>query len=444
MDIYSVSQITRFIKNRLEAEFPDVWVEGEISNLRTPVSGHIYFTLKDDSAQIQVVMFRSRANTIKFDLEDGLKVLVRGKVTVYEPRGNYQIIGQKIEPRGLGALQLAFEKLKQKLSEEGLFDKEKKKPIPELPQKIGIVTSPTGAAIRDILNILDRRFSGINILIAPSRVQGEEATAEIAEGIENLNKYSDIDLIIVTRGGGSLEDLWPFNEEIVARAIYRSKIPVISAVGHEIDFTISDFVADLRAPTPSAAAEIAVPTMEELKQKTGNAAKLLTRAFMSVFAELKKSAEILSSTLKILSPMERVRNFQQRIDEVLNRIESVIKDSISKKRILLREKHINLLKFHPHKLLAERKDKITVLTAKMTRIMEIKLLKASSKRKEVEGKLLLLSPYGQIERGYMIARKLPDMSLIKDVSDVKPGSGINLLAKGGEINATVEEILKNK
>lgn len=444
MDIYTVSQITRLIKGKLETEFFEVWVEGEISNLRAPVSGHIYFTLKDDSAQIQIVMFRSRANSLKFNLEDGLKILVCGKVTVYEARGNYQIIADRIEPRGLGALQLAFEKLKGKLSEEGLFDEDNKKPIPEFPQKIGIVTSPTGAAIRDILNILDRRFRGVNVLIAPSRVQGDEAAEEIAEGIKNLNMMKDIDVIIVTRGGGSLEDLWPFNEEIVARAIYRSKIPVISAVGHEIDFTISDFVADRRAPTPSAAAEIAIPSVDELKRKTNNSAKLLIKAFMSFYSELSQSAETLSSTLRILSPIEKVRNFRLRIDEVLSRIESVITGNISKQGIKIRETYIKLLNYRPDRQLGEKKRIVAALTVKVQRNIEMKIFKMISRRKEFESNLFLLSPYAQIERGYMIARKMPDMSVVKGAQDVEKGIRINLLAKGGEINATVDEVIKKK
>ncbi|MEE9165043.1 MAG: exodeoxyribonuclease VII large subunit, partial [Nitrospinota bacterium] len=256
--VYTVTEITRAIKFSLETEFPRVWIEGEISNLRIPSSGHMYLTIKDEESQIKVVMFRSGKSQLKFGPKDGDQVIVKGKITVYEPRGEYQIVIDYMEPKGIGALQLAFQQLKEKLSKEGLFDEELKKSLPLLPQKIGIITSPTGAAVRDILNIIDRRFPNVHILIAPVKVQGEGAAQEIAAAVKDLNKIKGVDVIIVGRGGGSIEDLWAFNEEVVARAIFESEIPVISAVGHEIDFTISDFVADLRAPTPSAAAELVV------------------------------------------------------------------------------------------------------------------------------------------------------------------------------------------
>ncbi len=256
--IYSVSEITHEIKVLLEGRFPGVWVEGEISNIRKPGSGHVYFTLKDEGSQLQAVLYRSQFSRSKFDLKDGLQVIAFGDVSVYAKGGRYQITVAEIEPKGLGALQLAFEQLKQRLAKEGLFAPEKKKRIPLLPERIGIVTSPTGAAIRDILTVIERRFANVRILISPVRVQGETAAGEIAAAIDGFNSRADVDVIIVTRGGGSLEDLWAFNEEAVARAIAGSHIPVISAVGHEIDFTISDFVADLRVPTPSAAAERAI------------------------------------------------------------------------------------------------------------------------------------------------------------------------------------------
>jgi len=272
--IFTVSELTRNVRALLEGHFPEVWVSGEISNFRSPSSGHFYFTLKDEQAQLASVMFRGANSQIPFKLEDGLEVICHGRITVYETRGQYQIVVDHCEPKGIGALQLAFEQLKKKLSEEGLFDAKNKKPLPFLPKKIGVVTSPTGAAIRDILKVLHQRFESTNVLLIPVRVQGEGAAEEVAEAIFLLNKRDDIDVMIVGRGGGSMEDLWAFNEEVVARAIFASKIPVVSAVGHEIDFTIADFVADVRAPTPSAAAEIVVPRrrdllehIEELKQQ---------------------------------------------------------------------------------------------------------------------------------------------------------------------------------
>jgi exodeoxyribonuclease VII large subunit len=263
--ILTVSELTQEIKEILETRFPDIWVEGEISNLRIPPSGHIYLTLKDDFSQIRAVFFKMKARTLRFVLEDGLHVICHGRVSLYEKRGEYQLILEEVEPKGIGALQLAFLQLKDRLEKEGLFDLARKKPIPMVPQTIGIVTSPTGAVISDMLHIIHRRFENVHILLNPVRVQGEGASLEIAKAIEDLNKWMNVDVIIVGRGGGSLEDLWPFNEEIVARAIYHSKIPIISAVGHETDYTISDFVADLRAPTPSAAAELVVRDKREIK-----------------------------------------------------------------------------------------------------------------------------------------------------------------------------------
>src|SRR4030066_820404 len=263
--ILTVSELTQEIKDILEDKFPDVWVEGEISNLRIPPSGHIYFTLKDDLRQIRAVLFKRQARTLRFVPEDGLHTICRGRFSLYEKRGDYQLILETIEPKGIGALQLAFLQLKERLEKEGLFDPAHKKAVPMIPQKIGIVTSPTGAVIQDMLHILGRRFENLHILLYPVRVQGEGVSSEIAEAIKYFNQRTEVDVIIVGRGGGSLEDLWAFNEEVVARAIYRSKIPVISAVGHETDYQIADFVADLRAPTPSAAAELVVRDKREMK-----------------------------------------------------------------------------------------------------------------------------------------------------------------------------------
>src|SRR5437867_4026625 len=255
---YTVSELTLRLKAALEEAFPAVWVEGEISNLRTPGSGHSYFTLKDEGAQLSAVLFRGRGRRVRFDLEDGMQVLVFGGLDVYAARGQYQLVVEMMEPKGLGALQLAFEQLKRKLEAEGLFDEGRKRPLPHFPRTIGIVTSPTGAALRDMLHIIGRRFGGLRVLVAPVRVQGEGAAAEIVDALRNLDEVAGLDVIIVGRGGGSIEDLWAFNDERVVRAIVASKVPVISAVGHETDFTIADFVADLRAPTPSGAAELVV------------------------------------------------------------------------------------------------------------------------------------------------------------------------------------------
>ena len=263
----TVTELTRRIKDTLETGFADVWVVGEISGLRIPSSGHLYFSLKDKGANIKCVFFRSGSRFLRFRPEDGLEVILRGRLSLYEPRGEYQIIAEYMEPKGLGALQLAFIQMKEKLEKDGLFDPARKRPLPPYPKCIGVVTSPTGAAVRDILKVLKRRAPGVHVIIAPASVQGESAPAEVARAIEDLNRRGGLDVLIVGRGGGSLEDLAAFNTEVVARAIFNSNIPVISAVGHEIDFTIADFVADLRAPTPSAAAEIVAKSEEELRHR---------------------------------------------------------------------------------------------------------------------------------------------------------------------------------
>ena len=315
--IYTVSQLTSSIKIVLEDSFQNIWVDGEISNFKA-VAGHFYFTLKDDKSELKCVFFKSSNEKIKFEIKDGMQVLCRGKISIYEQRGVYQLYVARIEPKGIGELQLAFEQLKEKLFKEGLFDEAHKKPIPLLPERIGIVTSITGAAIRDILHVLNKRFSNVEVIINPVKVQGDEAKEEISSAIEEFNRLGNVDVMIVGRGGGSLEDLWAFNEEIVARAIYNSKIPVISAVGHEIDWTISDFVADLRAPTPSVAAEMVIAKKSEL---TGR------------LDEIEK---------KIINfPMDIVREYEQRLDE--------IEDGIG-----LRFRHYMELKEDNFKLLSEK------------------------------------------------------------------------------------------
>lgn len=314
--VLTVSDVTRQIKFSLETKFPRVWIQGEISNFKQHTSGHLYFTLKDEGAQISGVMWRSRVGSLLLLPEDGMKVIVRGSITVYPPRGNYQIDCDQIQPVGVGELQLAFERLKKKLAEEGLFDPEHKRPIPEYPECIGLVTSETGAALQDIRSVLERRFPAIELILKPVRVQGTGAAQEIADAIGEMNEYGKIDVLIVGRGGGSLEDLWPFNEEVVARAIYNSQIPVISAVGHEIDFSIADFVADLRAPTPSAAAELAVKDRSELIEVLGNMWYTIRRAVENKLESLKNSIGGLMTSYAFNRPKELLRESSQRVDEL--------------------------------------------------------------------------------------------------------------------------------
>jgi exodeoxyribonuclease VII large subunit len=390
---FTVSQITRKIRASLEYNFSNVSILGEISNVRKPGSGHIYLTLKDKSSQLQAVVFRNIANKIKFELKDGMEVISFGSVTVYEPRGQYQLIINKIEPKGIGALQLAFQQLKEKLEKEGLFDQAHKKPIPFIPQKIGIVTSPTGAAIKDILNIIDRRFANVEILLYPVKVQGEGAAQEIAEAITELNALTDIDVIIAGRGGGSLEDLWAFNEEVVARSIYNSRIPVISAVGHEIDITIADLVADKRALTPSEAGELVVPRKDLLLDMLE---KLNTRLLQSLTGKLRLSKERLvrvANSYVMRQPFDRLRRWQQRLDEFAQRL------------------NINIT----HALNTERE-----------------------KLSGIAGKLESLSPLNVLKRGYTITTRLEDNKSLREAKGLNKGDKIKTnFSKGSVISTTL-------
>ncbi|MBU6391514.1 MAG: exodeoxyribonuclease VII large subunit [Planctomycetes bacterium] len=318
--ILTISELTRKIRGSLEQEFFNLWVVGEVSNLKKPTSGHMYLTLKDTDAQLQAVIFKSVANQVKFELKDGMEVLTFGSVTVYESRGQYQLIIESIEPKGIGALQLAFLQLKEKLEKEGLFDPVHKKPLPLLPKKIAVVTSITGAAIRDILNVINRRFARVEILIYPVKVQGEGAAQEIAQAIRDLNAISDIDVMIVGRGGGSLEDLWAFNEEVVARSIYASKIPIISAVGHEIDVTISDLVADKRALTPTEAGELVVPRYDQLEDSLVKIKARLIQYLYNKILLMKSRMQGIKNSFSFKRPFDKVFRLQQELDEITQRL----------------------------------------------------------------------------------------------------------------------------
>ncbi len=429
--VYSVTELTRAIKFSLETEFRQVWIEGEISNLRIPSSGHMYVTIKDKDSQIKAVMFRSSKSRLKFEPKDGDQIVARGKITVYEPRGEYQIVIDCIEPKGIGALQRAFQQLKEKLSKEGLFSEELKKGLPLLPQKIGIVTSPTGAAIRDILKVIDRRFPNINILISPVKVQGEGAANEIACAIEDLNKINDIDVIIVGRGGGSIEDLWPFNEEIVARAIFNSEIPVISAVGHEIDFTISDFVADLRAPTPSAAAELVVKNKNELLGNIVALNKRLLNIIRGTLLESKVLLKNLASRKVLRDPLTPIHEKQQRLDEVTLRIERATKSyfRIQKEKVRTSKKHLLLLnplvKVKQHKVVLLELEKKFITRMNYTLTMLRNSLEATMKR------LDSVSPLSVLERGFAICRTHPKGTIVKDSKTISAGELVKVeLSKG--------------
>ena len=323
--VLSVSELTRLVRGHLEEAFPEVWVRGEISNLRRPNSGHLYFTLKDESAQLATVMFRELARRLKFQLEDGQGVRAYGRISVYEPRGQYQLVALRLEPEGIGALELAFQQLKEKLEKEGLFRPERKKPIPRFPEHIGLVTSPSGAAIMDILKVLERRFPVLRVTLFPVRVQGEGAAGEIAFAIDELNRLGGPDVLIVGRGGGSLEDLWAFNEEVVARAIARSAIPIVSAVGHEINVTISDLVADRRALTPTEAAQSVAPDREQLGEMLEDLRERLWRGLGEFVDERSARLDVVVRVLEMAHPERLLREGEQRTDELVLRLFNAIR-----------------------------------------------------------------------------------------------------------------------
>ena len=396
----SVTQLLRRMKNLLEVQLGEVWVEGEVSNLRKQGSGHWYFSLKDEAAQIQCVMFGAGRKPGAEVLLDGALVRVFAEASVYEARGQLQIIVAKAERAGLGELQARFDALKRKLQAEGLFEAARKRPIPAFPAVVGIVTSDTGAAIRDILNVLQRRAPWVQPVLFPVRVQGKGAELEIAEAIRKLGRAADFgyprcDVLIVGRGGGSLEDLWAFNEEVVARAIYDSEIPVISAVGHEIDYTIADFVADLRAPTPSAAAELVIPRKEDLVNSISTNTVRLKNALLNILGTMTQRLTKLSQSYALKQPLKMVEQYEQMIDDL-------------RKDMAIRISHLVKLNSDHHNLLAE--------------------------------KLAVLSPLSILNRGYSISSRLPEMKIIKDAGDIKVGDRIETRLGRGTFISKIEEI----
>ncbi len=389
--IYTISEVTRDIRSLLEDNFPSLWITGEISNFKAASSGHFYFTLKDEKAQLPAIMFRGSNQFLKFNPEDGLEVIAHGRLSVYEPRGAYQIVVDHLEPKGLGALQLAFEQLKKKLEAEGLFDEKRKKPIPYLPKKIGIVTSAQGAVLHDMITILTRRFPNIEILVNPVRVQGEGAAEEISEAIDELNRRTDLDLLIVGRGGGSLEDLWAFNEERVVRAIARSLLPVISAVGHETDYTLADLAADLRAPTPSAAAELAVPEKMELVSSILEHRFSLISAFNYFLKNRQESLDYLKKRLK--EPRRILEELHQTLDQF---VERMIR---AQKRVLLPQLHLRI----------------------------------AGMKKNLEA----ISPMALLKRGYSIVFKTGVLRAVRSVKEVRKEELLNVQLSDGEVEVKV-------
>jgi exodeoxyribonuclease VII large subunit len=437
--VYTVSEITAQIKNRLEAEFVDVTIEGEISNFTAAASGHLYFILKDKGAQIKCVFFRSKARLLRFKVEDGMHVIIRGNLGVYETRGEYQFYVDLLEPKGIGSLQLEFEQLKAKLQAEGLFDPHHKKSLPLLPHTIGIVTSPSGAAIRDILRILHRRHESARVLIYPVKVQGDGAAAEIAQGIRYLNHVADVDVLIVGRGGGSIEDLWAFNEEAVARAIFSSRIPVISAVGHEIDFTIADFVADLRAPTPSGAAELVVSRKVELAERVSNQRRRLVQNLHFQLSQFKNRVLALS-THRVFATVEgKLRTYRQRSDEFEFRLEHIVKGRLATQRNRCQLLSNSLSKLDLTQVVRIKRDALDYLWNRTERQIHFVLHKSKERLKGLEGTLRVLSPMAVLDRGYSICRDSQG-NILREARSLVHGDGFTVTLAKGQVHGRVEAV----
>jgi len=439
--VFTVSEINALARDVLESAYFDVWVEGEVSNLRSPGSGHLYFTLKDATSQMAAVLFRAQAAQLKFTLEDGLKVLTRGRISLYEARGTYQMICQWMEPAGRGSLQLAFEQLKRRLEAEGLFDPSRKRPLPALPQRIGVITSPTGAALRDFLHVLGRRYANLHVTIHPVRVQGDEAAPQIAEAIRRMNRRGSFDVLVVCRGGGSLEDLWPFNEEIVARAVAESRIPVVSAVGHEVDFTICDFAADLRAATPSAAAEIVISSKEELEGRIGSLLARLRPAIRLLAAGLRERVSRLGRSRALLSARARVDTLSQRLDDSRLRLREALRELLEERRHLLQRCREVVSPRILFASAAARRQQV----GHLRRLSELGLaaqLKAKRERWRTLSTLLdSLSPLAVLDRGYALCLDPETGSPLTDSRRLPPSRRVDVRLRRGRIGCDIREVI---
>ncbi|MFK7815422.1 MAG: exodeoxyribonuclease VII large subunit [Gammaproteobacteria bacterium] len=437
--IYSVYQLNREVKQLLQQNFPLLWIEGELSNVARPASGHIYFSLKDQQAQVRCAMFRNSNRGLAFQPENGMQVLVRARVGIYEPRGEYQLTIEHMEEAGVGVLQRKYEALKLKLSEEGLFDTDNKLPLPVYPKIVSIVTSATGAAIRDILSVLHRRYPLLNIRIYAVPVQGESSAAAIVEALTAINKRKDSDVIIVSRGGGSIEDLWSFNEEEVARAIYASKIPVVAGVGHEVDFTIADFVADVRAATPSAAAELITPHQDELLESFGQYENTLLYLFRDIISNLHQSIDWMTQRLEFLHPKQTIQRKQEYLTELQRRALSAIKLTFSDQDNQLSKLSLRFESQSPRTRIREAKTKLIDLHRQMNRSIELKLEHKQQILHTLERTLDAVSPLGTLNRGYAIASKSSNGQILHDSKQINKGEKISIQLAQGSLSAKVED-----
>ncbi|OGD13467.1 MAG: exodeoxyribonuclease VII large subunit [Candidatus Aminicenantes bacterium RBG_16_63_14] len=422
--VYTVSQVTEIVKTALEVAFPQVWVEGEVSGYKKAASGHVFFSLKDEKSVIKAVMWQSTVRKVAFDLKDGLKVICRGKISVYEPRGDYQLYVDLAEPKGKGALQLAFEQLKERLKAEGLFDEKRKRKLPLRPRTIGVVTSPTGAAIRDILRVLERRYAKLHVVIYPARVQGEGAAGEIVEGIDALGAWPGIDVLIVGRGGGSIEDLWAFNEEPVARAIARSPVPVISAVGHEVDVTIADFVADVRASTPSAAAEMVIATEEQFVEKITQYAHRLGELLRYAIQDKRSDVTNLAQRRIFQNFQVRLANLGRRVDDLETRGKNVLRAD--------------------RQAIAEHKGAALLAAEKLGNVLVRTVGEHRAAWERLAAALNALSPLGVLKKGYTLVWKEGGLRLANRIEDIAAGETVAVSFFKGEFSARVESVDRKK
>ncbi|TAJ23262.1 MAG: exodeoxyribonuclease VII large subunit [Nitrospirae bacterium] len=437
--ILTVSELTTLVRDRLEQGFPDLWIEGEVSNLRTPSSGHCYFTLKDQNSQIRAVLFRTGAQRLRFALREGLQVIVRGRLTVYEPRGEYQAVLDYLEPKGIGALQLALEQLKEKLAREGLFDASRKRPLPFLPRRVGLVTSRSGAVLHDMLVVLERRCPSLSVLICPVPVQGDGAAPQIAEAIRTLGQSGNVDVIIVGRGGGSLEDLWSFNEEVVVRAIAESPVPVVSAVGHETDYTLADFAADYRAPTPSAAAEAVAPVLDDLIQGLEDWRARQERAMQVRFALIRHRLEESGEMLSVRTvPLQR---HVQRLDEYTSRLGWTVKSSLATFRQQIMACRHDLGLSSP----LDRVRGAMVLVPQFLKRVEQGMRSGQAFRSQAVRSLVQaldgLSPLAILARGYSIIQTVSDGAVVRRAEDLSVGDAVRARLAEGHLICSVRQVL---
>ena len=439
--ILSVTELTRHVRDILESRLGEVWVEGEISNYRKQSSGHHYFTLKDDRAQLACVMFaRAYSARSGLALKDGMQVQTFGRLTVYEARGQYQLVVELVQTRGQGLLQAKFEALKRKLEAEGLFDPEHKKPLPSFPRRVALVTSRSGAALQDMLNILQRRSPWLRILICPVRVQGEGAAGEIADTIRYLDRHRvslAVDVIIVARGGGSLEDIWEFNEEVLARTIYGCDLPIISAVGHEIDFTISDFVADLRAPTPSAAAELVAPSQEALQNSLAARQAALVRLAKQAVEVGILRLNRLKEARGLRDPRTLIQDRQQKADQIETRLFQLLRWTVEHHRAHTNRLASLLQAYRPAQVVARRRTEIAGVQTRLENAARYQLERAQQKLLSLERSIALLGPEQTLQRGYSITRK-PTGEILQRSEDLKPGDEILTRLAEGEVRSRVE------